>query len=338
MFDKTIILAGLAVAGIACGAPARADSTTYPLTVHNCGTTLVFPKAPETVVSLGQRGTEIMYQLGLADRIKATSVWRSAVLPEYAEVDAKIERLDNNNPSFEAVIARRPDLVTTDLQYYIGIKGSVGTPQQFEDLGIPAYNLPSDCADRPQMETSDGPRPVPFEMELVYRDVSELAEIFDVQDRGAELIAELRAREEAARNKVGVAASDVSIVFWFSSATTDADPYVAGQNGAPGYLARHLGLTNIIDSFEDWPTVGWESIARDNPTIIAIADMSRRRYPMDSTEAKLDFLRTDPVASLMDAVKAGHILPMDAMTLNPSTRVIDGLEALADALAAYDLK
>ena len=40
----------------------------------------------------------------------------------------------------------------------------------------------------------------------------------------------------------------------------------------------------------------------------------------------------------MDAVKAGHILPMDAMTLNPSTRVIDGLEALADALAAYDLK
>ncbi|MDD9720537.1 ABC transporter substrate-binding protein [Sulfitobacter sp. PR48] len=330
-------LSGAALTAMVLALPALAK-TDYPLTIDNCGIELVFPKAPETVVSLGQRGTEILYQLGLADRVRATSVWRSPVLPQFAQVDAGIERLDNNNPSFEAVIERRPDLVTTDLQYYIGIKGSVGTRQQFADLGIPAYNLPSDCADRPQMETSDGPRPVPFEMDLVYRDIAELAEIFDVQDRGAALIADLRKREAAAKAKVGAVSGDVSVVFWFSSATTEADPYVAGQNGAPGYMARQLGMTNIIYSFEDWPTVSWETIARKNPTIIAIADMSRRRYPMDSTEAKMAFLTGDPVASLMEAVSEGRVLPMDAMTLNPSTRIIDGLEALAEAMEAQGLK
>ena len=331
-------LATLAAVQLALALPAQAARTDFPLTVENCGTTLTFEDAPHTIVSLGQRGTEILYQLGLAEKVAATSIWRSPVLPEFADVDAGIERLANIDPSFESVIEKRPDFVVADLQYHIGHTGKVGTQAQFADLGIPAYNLPSDCADRPKMETSDGPRPIPFEMDLVYRDITEIAHIFDVQDRGAELIAELQAREAAAREKVSAVEGDVSIVFWYSSATIDADPYVAGLNGTPGFMSKTLGLSNIIESNEDWPTVGWEKIARENPTIIVICDMTRRTYPMDSTEAKLEYLHSDPVVSLMDAVQQGRIVAMDTMTLGPSTRVIDGLEVLAEALEEFGLQ
>lgn len=340
MPDRRMTAASLMAAGLALALapPAEAGRTGYPLTIDNCGFALTFDKAPESVVSLGQGSTEILYLLGLADRVVATGVWRSPVLPEFAGVDAGIERLDNNAPSFEAVVSKGPDLVTADLQYHIGSQGTVGTQEQFAELGIPAYNLPSDCADRPKMETSDGPRPIPFEMDLVYRDISELAQIFDVQDRGAALIAGLRAREAAARARVGAVEGEVSVLFWYSSATTDADPYVAGRNGVPGYMARILGMENIVESTEDWPTVGWETIVRANPTVIVVGDMTRRQYPMDAVEAKLDFLRGDPVTSLMEAVRLDRIVPMDTQALGPSTRVIDGLEALAEAVAGFGLK
>ncbi|WP_158969850.1 ABC transporter substrate-binding protein [Chachezhania sediminis] len=335
MFLK--IAAGAALASATLAVPATAGSTRYPLTIHNCGIDLTFDKAPETVVSLGQRGTEMLYLLGLADKVVGTAVWRSPVLPQFAEANARVERLADNDPSFEAVIARKPDFVTADLQFHIGQKGVVGTQAQFAKVGIPAYNLPSDCADRPKMQTSDGPRPIPFEMDLIYNDITELALIFDIPDRGAELVAELQAREEAALARIAdVDLNGVSIVFWFSSATKEADPYVAGRNGTPGYMMRQLGLTNIIDSTEDWPTVGWETIARANPTFIVIGDMTRRRYPMDSTEAKMEFLHTDPVASLMDAVQQNRVIAMDVMPMGGSTRVIDGLETLADALTSMN--
>nr|GFD31173.1 hypothetical protein [Tanacetum cinerariifolium] len=55
-----------------------------------------------------------------------------------------------------------------------------------------------------------------------------------------------------------------------------------------------LGMRNVIDSDEEWPTVGWETIAKANPTILVIARMDRRRFPADDHEKKLAFLKSDP--------------------------------------------
>lgn len=38
-------------------------------------------------------------------------------------------------------------------------------------------------------------------MNIVYQEIGELAQIFNVQDRGEKLIAELKAREDAARKR-----------------------------------------------------------------------------------------------------------------------------------------
>ena len=112
----------------------------------------------------------------------------------------------------------------------------------------------------------------------------------------------------------------------------DIDPYVAGRKGVPGWMMEKLGIRNVVESDEEWPTVGWETIAKANPDIIVIAKMTRRRFPADNVEKKLEFLKSDPVAKEMDAVKEGRIIIMDAHSMDPSIRNIAALELLVDEL------
>lgn len=76
--------------------------------------------------------------------------------------------------------------------------------------------------------------------------------------------------------------------------------------------------------------MGWETIARANPTFIVAAEMNRRRFPADDIEVKREFLTGDPVTSEMDAVQNDRILTMEANAMDPSVRSIFALEALSD--------
>ncbi|MCZ7488947.1 ABC transporter substrate-binding protein [Rhizobium rhizogenes] len=331
--------AGLLAAALTTlpAASAHAAETVYPLTINSCGQDITFKQTPARTVSVGQSTTEVLYLLGVADRVVGTALWIGPVLKGYEEANAKVERLADNDPSFEAVVGKRPDLVTTQFQWQIGPEGVVGTPAQFAELGIPVYTSPADCVGKDNSGGGDGVRKTGFTMELIYQEIRDLAKIFNVQDRGEEVVADLKKREEAARAKIASANGKISAVFWFSSAELDIDPYVAGRHGAPGYIMSALGLTNIIESDEEWPTVGWETIAKANPTVIVAGKMDRRRFPADDVAVKHKFLATDPVASIMPAVKQGHVFDMDAQAMNPTIRTIEGIETLAEAISAAGL-
>lgn len=327
------LLLGAVSLGLLLSSPTvPAHAAPYPVTLENCGRELSFAQAPERVVAIGQSMTEILYLLDLADHIAGTALWVSPVLEGFQEVDAKVERLADNDPSFESVIGKKPDLVATQFQWQVGPAGVVATPEQFEDLGIQVYTSPSDCVGKDNSDGGDGLRTAKFTMDLVYREIDDLARIFGVGERGQALIAQIKGREAAARAKIAALEENVSAVFWFSSAELDIDPYVAGQSGAPGYMMSTLGVTNVVDSEEEWPTVGWETIARANPTVIVAGKMGRRRFPADDVAVKMQFLHADPVTSKMPAVQEGRVIEMDAQAMNPTIRTIQGMEVLADAL------
>ena len=276
--------------------------------------------------------------LGLADRVVGTAVWFNPVAEEYREANAKIPRLADNDPSFESVVGQKPDLVTNQYQWHVGPNGAVGTIKQFSELSIPVYTAPADCVGKDNTTGGDGTRIDAFSMDLIYRTITEIAQIFDVEERGAELTADLRAREQAARDRVSdVDGRGISALFWFSSAELDVDPFVAGQKGAPAYIANVLGVKNVIESDDEWPKVGWETIARSNPDIIAIGKMDRRRFPADDWELKMKFLQSDPVTSQMNAVKNDHVIVLDALSMNPTIRTINGIEKLADAVEGFHM-
>jgi iron complex transport system substrate-binding protein len=318
--------------------PAQAESTSYPLTLENCGRTITFDKAPSRAVSIGQSNTEILLSLGLADKVVGTGVWFSPVMKEFAAENAKIPRLADNDPSFESVVGTKPDLVTAQYEWHVGPNGSVGTREQFADLGIPTYIAPADCVAKDNSGGGDGVRLKMFTMDLIYQQILDLAKIFDVNDRGAALVATLKQREAAAiAMAAGAAGKNVTMAFWFSSPKMPGDSYIAGINGGAGYIMHVLGAKDIIDLKDEWPLVSWERVTAANPTVLVIAEMSRRRHPADSAAAKTEFLKTDPVASQMDAVKQKRIITIDAQAMDPGIRTIEGIEQVAQGLKRFGL-
>ncbi|GAA4216461.1 ABC transporter substrate-binding protein [Sagittula marina] len=315
--------------------PLQAQETNYPLNLTNCGVEISFDAAPDSAVTIGQSATEILYSLGLATKVSGTTVWFNPVLPEFTEVNEGIERIADNDPSFESVVAKKPGLVAVQYEWHVGESGIVGTREMFHDIGIPTYIMPADCDTKDNSTGGDGTRTGAFETASVYKGIRELSAIFDVQGAGETLVAELEAVEaNAVAQAEGLdLPDDLSAVFWFSSADLEIDPYVAGRLGAPGYMMGALGIENVIDSDEEWPTVGWETIARADPDIMVIAYMDRRRFPADDVEKKLEFLRNDPVASQMTAAQEGRIVQIDAHAMSATMRSIYGLETLSEALS-----
>ncbi|WP_460372462.1 ABC transporter substrate-binding protein [Pseudomonas sp. Tul1A2] len=326
------------ITGLTLGAMAQAAPTFYPLTIENCGSTLTFQHAPTRTVTIGQAGTEMLYAMGLSDKVVGTSLWFNNVLTKYKAQDDKIQRLADNEPSFESVIGKRPELVAVELEWMVGPQGAVGTREQFHELKIPTYLLPSDCEAKDNLVGADGTRLAPFRIDSIYKSVSQLAQIFDVQERGQQLNDQLKASlAKSVATAQGKQLKDASALVWFSSAEMDIEPFVAGHKGIPDFMLDTLGVRNVVQSDEEWPTVGWETIAKANPTFLVIARMDRRRFPADDYEKKLAFLRSDPVTRNMDAVKHNRIIILDAMAMQASLRMFDGIEQLATAINGYDL-
>jgi iron complex transport system substrate-binding protein len=326
--------------GLAIGntASLAAEPTRYPLTIDNCGLDETFDKPPNRVVAIGQSETEILLSLGLAGKIVGTAVWFEPVLKEYAAANAKIKRLADNDPSFEAVVGQNPDLVAAQYEWHVGAKGSVGTRQQFAALKIPTYIAPADCVEKDNSGGGDGVRKQMFSMNLLYQEIRDFAAIFNVPDRGEQLVASLQKREaDAIASVAGASGKNIPVVIWFSSREITGDAFVAGKNGAPAYILSVLGDRNVITTNDEWPTVSWETIAAANPSVIVIARMDRRRFPADDAAQKLKFLETDPVVSKLDAVQKRHIVVMDAAAMNPSIRTVDGIEALANGIKSFGL-
>ncbi|MFJ6328024.1 MULTISPECIES: ABC transporter substrate-binding protein [unclassified Rhizobium] len=325
--------AGLGLATMA----ASAASTTYPLTIDNCGAKVTFQKAPERAIGLGQNSAEILLLLGLKDKMVGTAFWPSKVLPELAEDNAKVKLLTVEFPTFEALLSQNPDFVAAALPSLIGPSSKVAKREDFEKVGVPTYLSPSTCLSTAAANDQYGSRGELWNMDLLYREIDELSQIFNIPDRGQALIADFKAREAALRSSVARNGKPLSYVFWFSSQSPSSDAYLGGKNSASGFIADVLGGRNAIAAEAEWPTLGWESIIATNPDVIVVANLDRNRWELDKPEAKIRFLTTDPAVSQLPAVKNKAIVVMDGQAMNPTIRTIYGAEQIAEQLKALGL-
>jgi len=310
-------------------APAGADSagaTSYPLTLQNCGVQVTFENAPQHAVSLYQASTEILLSLGLADRMVGTSTWFDPVLPDLAADNDRVPRLADNDPSLEAVLDLEPDIITSASAHTF-TPAVVGERARLAELGIPTYQSPSVCTDA-VVEGETVTRTAPLEMDTLFREITELAQIFDVQDRGAQLVSDLRERLGDAQ---AIPQQDATVAFWFSGLRT---PYLAGCCSAAGLYAREVGVTNAFaDAKEDWPEISWEALADRDPDVLVLADLSRKRIDGDALDTKIKFLESNPVTRNMTAVQDKRYVVLTGSELDPGIRQIDAVEKLAAGFA-----
>ncbi len=303
---------------------AQGEGTTeYPLTIENCGREVTIEQAPQNVVSLDQNSTEILLSLGLEDRIAGTASWTDPILDSLAEANEKVPRLADDAPTYEVLLGADPDFVTASFGRHYNEEGGVVSRDRLAETGIGSYLSPTDCEGDMSIN-GGGTRTQPLTLESLYQEIRDLAAIFDVQDRGEKLIADLQSRTDAALE--GVDLQGKTVAFWFADTRT---PYIAGGLGAPSMLAKMTGMENVFsDLDDDWPATGWESFVEKDPEIIVLGDLQRDRFPGDRLEDKVDFLKSDPLTKSMDAVQNECFIALHGAEMNPSIRSVDGLEKI----------
>jgi len=326
----TCALSGCSPRGAAPSPESQRETTNIPLALENCGVTVTIDHPPQRVVSLFQSSTEILLSLGLADRMVGTSTWFDPVLPQLADANARVPRLADNDPSLETVLAAEPDLVTSASAHTF-TPAVVAERDRLQQLGVASYQSPSVCTGA-QANGETVTRSEPLRFDTLFDEITELATIFDVPERGTKLVADLKRRLSEAEL---VSAPNTTVAYWFSELRT---PYMAGCCSAPGLYTRELGLTNVFDDVsEDWPEISWETVADRDPDVLVLADLSRRRYDGDALGTKIAFLESNPVTRDMTAVRNKRYVVLTGSELDPGIRQIQAMEKMAAALKSMGL-
>ncbi|MDG4763434.1 ABC transporter substrate-binding protein [Solwaraspora sp. WMMD406] len=316
------------LAGCASDSPGDGDTSNDAASpgtgtqITNCGATLTITEPPQRALAMEQNATEILLSLGLADRMIGTSYQTDPVLPELADDYADVPVLADLYPNREAVLDAAPDFVYSTFTSAYG-PDAAGARADLAALDIPAYLSRFACED-----PATGEAEVDFDG--IFAEITEIATIFGVAERGEQLVAEQRARLDAATSSAAGQSSADTDLLWYYSGT--ATPYVAGSGGLPAAISARLGVTNAYgDADQTWPAGSWEDIAARNPDVIVLADLTRGGDG-DSAQSKIDFLRGNPTTAQLDAVKAGRFITVSGSSMDPSVRSVTAVEAVAAGL------
>jgi iron complex transport system substrate-binding protein len=274
------------------------------------------------VVSLDQNSTEILLSLGLEERMVGTASWTDPVLDSLATANSAVPRLADNAPTYEVLLGTDPDFVTASFGRHYAAAG-VASRERFAETAIRSYLSPTDC-DNGVSVNGGGTRTTALDVDALYQEIRELAEIFDVADRGEALVSALEERAAAASD--GLDFDGHTVMFWFADTKT---PYIAGGLGSAALLASTTNMTNVFaDTTDDWPAVGWESVVDADPDVLVLGDLQRDRFPGDRLDEKIQFLESDPLTTDLEVVREQRYISLHGAEMNPSIRFVDGLEKI----------
>jgi iron complex transport system substrate-binding protein len=316
------VVAGLLTLVTACGSGTAETTAAAPQEARltSCGIPLRITAPPQRAIAMEQNAAEIMLALGLADRMAGTAYQTDPVLPELKEPYSQVPVLSAQYPGREALLAKKPDFIYS-MRASAFAPEAAGSRQDLAKLRVPAYLSSNDCEDRALI-------PATAEFEAIFKEINDIATVFGVPERGRTVVTDLRRRLEEAERSVP---QDLDAdVMWYYSGTKI--PAIAGDTGLPGTITKLLGARNAFaDVKQQWPEGNWEEIATRDPDVIVLADLTRGGDG-DSAEAKKRFLREDPVASKLTAVKNDRFVVVPGSSMDPSIRSVTAVEQVGKGL------
>ncbi|EYT82555.1 iron transporter [Streptomyces sp. Tu 6176] len=311
------LAAALTATATGCGAhvekapAAGASASATAVTLTNCGTPVTYDKVPERVVTNDVGITELMFALGLEDRMAGYAMPDDKgdldAVP-YKDAYRKVKWLSKDQLTKENVLDARADLVFAGWNYGFREDGGF-TPDSLKKLGIPSYVLTESCHNG-RSKTSRGIMPP---LDALYADLTNLGRLFGVEQRAAKLIAEYKKQIADVRAKAPQGAERPKVFLYDSG---QDQPFTAGRYAAPEQIITEAGGVNVMhDAADSWTTVGWESVVDRDPDVIVICD-----YGDVSAEQKKKFLLSYAPLRDVSAVKNRRIFVLDYVDLVESPR------------------
>lgn len=233
---SVIFLTTLAVCGSSCksGSTSPAPARTV---VDELGRNVLVPDQPQRIVSLAPSVTEILFALGVDDRVAGVTSFC-----DYPP-DARQKPIvgDTLKPSVEKILALKADLVIISTASQVE-----ALFQQLVELGIPVY--------------VSNPRSIDGVLESITR----IGELVGVRDRAIKVTDELRGRIDAVEARVANTSRPPVFVI------VGTQPLMTAGSGSfiTDLINRSGGQSISADDSGDYPQYSIETVVAKRPEII----------------------------------------------------------------------
>lgn len=305
--DNTFVLLltlVLSLAALCCGVEYTNPSSTSTFTagefsivrvIDSRGVEVVFNESPRRIVSISPAHTEILYALGLGERV--VGVDRFSDYPQ--ETWDKPRVGDAFTLNLEVLTALEPDLVYTTFS---------GPVDSIEELNIKVLYL------FPPIDLSGVLDNIQLLGRITGRENHADAMVDDMETRIQQVVHRLRDVEHGPR------------LFY------ELDPalFTVGPNSFIGNILDMLKVRNVAEGATGpYPQVNTEVIVDKDPEVIILGDS--KQYL--STGITVDSVGNRPGWNSITAVVDGQVYAFDDSLLSrPGPRIVEGIEGLAEIL------
>ncbi|MGA9140693.1 MAG: ABC transporter substrate-binding protein [Methanocella sp.] len=291
-----VILSGCTSSAPQGNASTQTAGTMFPMSLtDDLGHTMTFNTTPQRIVSLAPSNTEILFALGLGDRVVGVDVYSN--YPGAAKSKPTMGGM--TNVSEDKVIAAKPDLVL------VGQFTPASTIDNFTAAGLKPFSThPDNVTD-------------------TYRTIKMFGDLFGVPDRAQKLSEAMRADVINATSRTARlnASSKPAVLMIITLGNTS---YVADKGGYMGDLIEAAGGRNVATG----PVMTPSEIAMANPDMIIVP-------LTDWTLATFNSLRngTEPWMQNLTAVKNGKVYSVDYdLVGRPGPRLGPAVTAMAETI------
>ena len=266
----------------------------YPLDITDqFGNKVTIEKEPKRIVSLAPSHTEILFALGLGEKIAGVTDFCN--YPKEALSKEKVGSYQNIN--LEKIISLEPDLV---IQYG---QGNEETNNKMREAKIALVSYE------------------PENVSQIEDTIVDIGKITNTEEKAKEIVSSMEKRKDAVVEKVKNA-KKISTFYeiWY-------DPLMAAGPGSfMDELINLAGGKNIAgDAAEGYPQFDLEQLVERNPDVYLVSK--------DSKEKTTDSIRKRPGYEDINAVKNDRIYLLDPdIVSRPGPRIIDALELIAKSI------
>lgn len=268
--------------------------TTYPVNItDDLGKSIAIDKEPQKIVSLSPANTEILFALGLGDKIVGRTDYCN-----YPQEAQKIPTIgDYNNPNVEKIISMVPDLV---------LAGDLITDDvrsQIESTGAKVITY------------------TPMSVDAVKSTIINTGKIVNANDKAKAITEDMAKKYDEIKAKTAAVNPQKSVFIDIGGY------YSAGEKSLLGNLLKDMNAKNIAaDTGMDWPQLSVEQIIAKNPdvyvTFFTTPDEIKKVPGFDQINAVKN-----------NSILHYEMLSPDSdLIQRPGPRIVDGLEILTKAV------
>lgn len=263
---------------------------------------------------MSQATTEMMLQLGLADKMAGTAFKEEEIYePLQGEYD-KVKVLAEKWPSYEVFMSVKPDFAT-------------GWPDSFSKRAIPADKM---IANKVNIWLPESMLSTKADLETNFKDMIMLGKIFGVESKANEWVTAQRDTLTKVQNQL----KDVPRKRVFIYDSEDGQPFTAFE-GYTTNILRLIGADNVMSGLgvdKTWAKGSWETVIAQNPDYIIIADYGNSIRNDDDFQEKIAKLKANPQLQDITAIKENHFIRVKLSEITPGVRTVDALKRLAQEI------